>query len=154
MTAEPKGSSTSSNDAGASLTSFKQSQLIRKKDFVKIKNRPCKVVFVHSFKNGKHGHAVIRLDGIDIFTNKKLTCHFPSGTPVETIPVKRSIYDVLEVDGDYVTILCDDGSTRDIKADHEILSALEKGIANDNIMTITMVSALGTDLVIDAKAAE
>ena len=28
---------------------------IRKKDFVKIKNRPCKVVFVHSFKNGKHG---------------------------------------------------------------------------------------------------
>ncbi|KAG5242275.1 eukaryotic translation initiation factor family protein [Salix suchowensis] len=44
-------------DAGASKTYPQQAGNIRKSGYIVIKNRPCKVVEVSTYKTGKHGHA-------------------------------------------------------------------------------------------------
>merc|ERR1719326_2114838 len=80
-----------------------------------IKGHPCKCVEVSTSKTGKHGHAKAHIVAVDIFTGKKMEDLCPCSHNLEVPFVKRTEYQVLDVDADsgVVCLLTADGGTKD-----------------------------------------
>merc|ERR1711877_87974 len=80
-----------------------------------IKGHPCKCVEVSTSKTGKHGHAKAHIVALDIFTAKKLEDLCPSSHNVDVPFVKRTEFQVLDVNFDTgeVSLLKADGSPKD-----------------------------------------
>merc|ERR1712050_69282 len=88
---------------------------IRKGSHLMIKGHPCKCVEVSTSKTGKHGHAKAHIVAIDIFTGKKLEDLCPSSHNMDIPFVKRTEYQLLNVDEDSgeVSLLEENGDTKD-----------------------------------------
>jgi len=140
-------------DAGASNTFPLQCSALRKGGFVMIKGRPCKIVEMSTSKTGKHGHAKVHMVALDIFTGKKLEDICPSTHNMEVPNVKRKDYQLIGVEDDFLTLMDDNGDTRDdLKCpDDEIGEEIRAAIADEKDIMCTVLSALKEECVIATK---
>merc|ERR1712150_414645 len=141
-------------DAGASATFPMQCSALRKGGFVMIKNRPCKIVEMSTSKTGKHGHAKVHLVALDIFTGKKLEDICPSTHNMLVPNVKRQDYQLIGLDDDFLSLMDDNGDTRDdLKCpDDEVGNEIREAIDNEKEILVTSLSAVGEEAVIATKA--
>lgn len=140
-------------DAGASATFPMQCSALRKGGFVMIKNRPCKIVEMSTSKTGKHGHAKVHMVALDIFTGKKLEDICPSTHNMEVPNVKRKDYQLIDVEDDYLSLMDDNGDTRnDLKCpDNDIGKTIKDDLAEEKEILCTVLSAVGEECVIATK---
>ena len=120
-----------------------------------LKNFPCKVVDMAISKTGKHGHAKASITGIDIFTSKKYEEVLPTSHTVQSFVPKRLIYQVINLDGNQLSLMGSDNETRDdldLPGDDEELSTMITNMFNkgENI-SVTILSAIGKEKVVECK---
>ncbi len=145
----------SGTTAGASDVFPSEAGQIKKGGYIMIKGRPCKVVNVSTSKTGKHGHAKANFTAIDIFNGKKVEDVVPTTHTTYVPNVNRSEYQLLDIEDGFVSLLKEDGETRDdLKLpdypegfDQEILKAYEDGKS----LSISVLSACGIDQIIAYK---
>ncbi|XP_005090312.2 eukaryotic translation initiation factor 5A-1 [Aplysia californica] len=141
-------------DAGASLSFPLQCSALRKGGFVNIKQRPCKIVDLHSFKVGKHGHAKVSITGLDVFTEKRFQIVHPSSHSLDVPVVTRTDYLLVDI-GQYMSLMDDKGHLRaDLKApDDEHGQLMRDKIAGntDESILVTVLSAMGEEIVVGVK---
>ncbi|KAI8911187.1 hypothetical protein PhCBS80983_g01314 [Powellomyces hirtus] len=141
--------------AGASLTYPIQCSALRKNGHVVIKGRPCKIVDMSTSKTGKHGHAKVHLVAVDIFTGKKLEDLSPSTHNMDVPNVVRIEYPLLDVDDGFLSLMKDDGSTKDdIKVpDNDMGSKMEEEFHEGKELIVTVVAAMGEEHALSYKEA-
>ncbi|BAO38330.1 eukaryotic translation initiation factor 5A-2 [Kluyveromyces marxianus] len=141
--------------AGASLTFPMQCSALRKNGFVVIKGRPCKIVDMSTSKTGKHGHAKVHLVAIDIFTNKKLEDLSPSTHNMEVPVVKRTEYQLLDIDDGFLSLMNMDGDTKDdVRApEGELGDNMQAAFDEGKDLMVTIISAMGEEAAISFKEA-
>ena len=121
-----------------------------------IKGKPCKVISVSVSKTGKHGHAKCNFLATDIFTGKKLEDMIPS-THGTTVPVvKRSEWEIIDIEDDELTLMDEAGNQKtdlnlptypENMAD-EIRDAWNGG---ENSVMVTVQAAVGIEQIIAFK---
>ncbi|KAF7723452.1 Eukaryotic translation initiation factor 5A [Apophysomyces ossiformis] len=142
-----------SADAGASKTYPMQCSALRKNGHVVIKGRPCKIVDMSTSKTGKHGHAKVHLVAIDIFTGKKLEDLSPSTHNMDVPNVSRQEYALLNIDDGFLSLMLQDGSTKDdVKLpDGELGAKLQEEFDEGKELVVTVVSAMGEEHALSCK---
>ncbi|CCH46583.1 Eukaryotic translation initiation factor 5A [Wickerhamomyces ciferrii] len=142
-------------DAGSSLTYPMQCSALRKNGFVVIKNRPCKIVDMSTSKTGKHGHAKVHLVAIDIFTSKKLEDLSPSTHNMEVPNVRRSEYQLIDIDDGFLSLMTPDGDTKDdVRVpESEIGEQIQSQFDEGKDLLVTIISAMGEEAPIAVKEA-
>ncbi|TID14959.1 hypothetical protein CANINC_004630 [Pichia inconspicua] len=142
-------------DAGSSLTFPMQCSALRKNGHVVIKGRPCKIIDMSTSKTGKHGHAKVHLVATDIFTQKKLEDLSPSTHNMEVPVVKRSEYQLLDIDDGYLSLMNNDGDMKeDVRApEGELGEKLQADFDDGKELIVTIVSAMGEEACISYKEA-
>jgi translation initiation factor 5A len=143
-------------DAGASATIPMEAGQIKKGGYMMIKGKPCKVLSISVSKTGKHGHAKCNFLAVDIFTSKKYEDMIPS-THGTTVPiVNRSEWEVIDIDGEELTLMDEGGNQKtdlnlptvpDTLAE-EICTAWNGG---ENSVMVTVQAAVGIEQVIAFK---
>jgi len=131
-----------------------QASSLRKGSYMLIKDRPCKIVDMSISKTGKHGHAKVHFVATDIFTGKKLEDMAPSTHNVIVPNVKRTEYQVIDMDDEYVSVMEENGDTKEIRmpTDTDLLNKMNKCMENeDKMFYITVLTAMGEEAVVDAK---
>ncbi|CCD25811.2 translation elongation factor eIF-5A NDAI_0G00350 [Naumovozyma dairenensis CBS 421] len=142
-------------DAGSSATYPMQCSALRKNGFVVIKGRPCKIVDMSTSKTGKHGHAKVHLVAIDIFTSKKLEDLSPSTHNMECPVVKRTEYQLLDIDDGYLSLMTMDGETKDdVKMpEGELGETMRAAFDEGKDLMVTIIAAMGEEAAISFKEA-
>ncbi|AAS53727.1 AFR356Cp [Eremothecium gossypii ATCC 10895] len=142
-------------EAGASLTYPMQCSALRKNGFVVIKGRPCKIVDMSTSKTGKHGHAKVHLVAIDIFTGKKLEDLSPSTHNMEVPVVKRTEYQLLDIDDGFLSLMTMDGETKDdVRApDGELGETMQASFDEGKDLMVTVITSMGEEAAISFKEA-
>ncbi|CAR21938.1 Eukaryotic translation initiation factor 5A [Lachancea thermotolerans] len=142
-------------DAGSSLTFPMQCSALRKNGFVVIKGRPCKIVDMSTSKTGKHGHAKVHLVAIDIFTGKKLEDLSPSTHNMDVPNVKRTEFQLLDIDDGYLSLMTMEGDTKDdVRApEGELGDQIQSGFDEGKDLMVTIISAMGEEAAISCKEA-
>ena len=132
-----------------------QCSALRKNGFVVIKGRPCKIVDMSTSKTGKHGHAKVHLVALDIFTGKKLEDLSPSTHNMEVPVVKRTEYQLLDIDDGYLSLMTNDGETKDdVKApEGELGEQLQTAFDEGKDLMVTIITAMGEEAAISFKEA-
>jgi len=121
-----------------------------------IKNRPCKIVDMSTSKTGKHGHAKVHLVAIDIFTGKKLEELCPSTHNMDVPNVRRQEYQLIDIDDDFLSLMTDDGSTKDdVKLpDNDLGKKINKAFKEEGKeLNVIILSAMGEETATDFKEA-
>jgi len=139
--------------AGASKTYPQQCSALRKGGHVMIKGRPCKIVEMSTSKTGKHGHAKVHMVALDIFTGKKLEDICPSTHNMDVPNVVRKDLQLVDIDGDYLSLMDDSGDTRDdIKVPEDDLGAeIRERFGNDEGLIISVLSAMDEEVCVAVK---
>ncbi|KAL2887117.1 Eukaryotic translation initiation factor 5A-2 [Ceratocystis lukuohia] len=143
-------------DAGASETYPMQCSALRKNGYVMIKQRPCKIVDMSTSKTGKHGHAKVHLVAIDIFTGKKLEELCPSTHNMEVPIVKRSEWQLINIDDDeYMSLIDDSGASKDdLKIpDSDVGAKIKAMWEEEKDIIVVIQKAVNEEIAIDAKEA-
>ncbi|XP_068700266.1 eukaryotic translation initiation factor 5A-1-like [Montipora capricornis] len=142
-----------SADSGASKCYPQQCSALRKNGHVLIKGRPCKIVEMSTSKTGKHGHAKVHLVGIDIFTQKKYEDICPSTHNMDVPIVTRKDYTLANIEEGYVTLLSDNGDTReDLKLpDGDLGKEIQAKFDNEESVLLTVLTSMGEEAVIAQK---
>ncbi|CAO3669277.1 hypothetical protein G6F70_002027 [Rhizopus microsporus] len=144
-----------SADAGASKTYPMQCSALRKNGHVVIKGRPCKIVDMSTSKTGKHGHAKVHLVGIDIFTGKKYEDISPSTHNMDVPNVVRNEYQLINIDDGYLSLMTQDGATKDdVKLpEGELGEQIERDFDEGKDLIVTVVSSMGEEHALAVKEA-
>jgi len=142
-------------DAGSSATYPMQCSALRKNGFVVIKGRPCKIVDMSTSKTGKHGHAKVHLVTLDIFTGKKLEDLSPSTHNLEVPFVKRTEFQLLDIDDGFLSLMTPDGETKDdVRApEGELGSQIQDAFDEGRDLNVTIIAAKGEEAAISFKDA-
>ena len=142
-------------DAGSSLTYPMQCSALRKSGFVCIKGRPCKIIDMSTSKTGKHGHAKVHLVATDIFTGKKLEDLSPSTHNMECPNVKRTEYQLLDIDDGFLSLMNMDGDTKDdVKApEGELGDQIQAAFDEGRDINVTIIAAMQEEAAISFKDA-
>merc|ERR1719401_3090090 len=157
-------------DAGSSQTYPQQAGEIKKGSHLMIKGRPCKCIEVSTSKTGKHGHAKAHIVALDIFTSKKYEDLCPTSHNLEVPFVKRTEYQVLEVNDEGAVSLLepgDDGTTKDdlnlptvvqqgepTEDDVKVSDELKKGLDDGKTVTAIVQAACGIEKIIQVKVSD
>lgn len=146
-------------DAGSAGIEKVSAGSLKKGDLVMIKDHPCKVVSFSTAKTGKHGSAKAMVSGIDIFTSNKHECTFSTGDTVDAPIMKRTEYNLINIDDeDFATLLLDSGETKeDLKVpnDEWLKDVTERirTIFNDGKKEcmVTVIGAMGQEKIIAVR---
>lgn len=131
----------------------KQSSSVKQGGHLVINGRPCKVVCVTTSKTGKHGGAKNHFQAVDIFTGKFHTYLSSTTDRVDVPVVRKDTYTLMAVQDGFMSLLQADGGVKEslrlpqTQLGNDILSAQEE----DREVTITVVSAMGEEMVHDYK---
>ena len=123
-----------------------------------IKGRPCKVINISVSKTGKHGHAKCNFTATDIFTGKKLEDMVPS-THGTTVPiVNRSDWEVIDIDGDELTLMDEGGNQKTDLNLPTFPEDMADGIRDawdggENSVIVTVQAAVGIEQIVAYKKA-
>jgi len=145
-----------STDAGASATIPMEAGQIKKGGHMMIKGKPCKVLSISVSKTGKHGHAKCNFVATDIFTGKKYEDMIPS-THGTTVPVvNRSEWEIIDIDGDELTLMDEGGNQKTDLNLPTYPESLAEDIRNAwddgaNSVIVTVQAAVGIEQVIAYK---
>lgn len=117
---------------------------------------PCKIMELSKAQPGKHGHAKMHLIGLDVFTGRKHEDICPTKESIEVPVLKRTDYQLVNVDADFLELMDQAGRLRDDVRCHSLEKQLEKEISqmwgkNQDII-ITLLEGMGQVKVISAKA--
>ena len=135
-----------------SKTFPQQCSALRNNGYVVIKSRPCKIVEMSTSKTGKHGHAKVHLVALDIFTGKKYEDICPSTHNMNVPHVSRKDYQLVNIDGGYLSLMDDSGDTKDlICPDNDIGKKIIEKFANDDTFLVTVLKALEEEAAIAVK---
>ena len=108
-------------------------------------------------KTGKHGHAKCKFTAVNIFNGNKLEMLESSTHNVNVPNVNRSEWQLLDItDEDYLSLMDSDGNMReDIKLplDDAVAKPIRENFDNGDDLLITILSAMGTEQVMDSKKA-
>lgn len=121
-----------------------------------IKGKPCKVLNISVSKTGKHGHAKCNFTATDIFTGKKYEDMIPS-THGTTVPiVNRSEWEIIDIDGDELTLMDEAGNQKtdlNLPTYPETLAAeiTEAWAGGENSVMVTVQSAVDIEQIISYK---
>lgn len=121
-----------------------------------IKGKPCKVLSISVSKTGKHGHAKCNFTATDIFTGKKYEDMIPS-THGTTVPiVNRSEWEVIDIDGDELTLMDEGGNQKtdlNLPTYPENLAAeiIDAWNGGENSVMVTVQSAVNIEQIIAFK---
>jgi len=139
--------------AGASKTYPQQCSALRKGGHVMIKGRPCKIVEMSTSKTGKHGHAKVHMVALDIFTGKKLEDICPSTHNMDVPNVVRKDLQLIDIDGDFLSLMDDMGETRDdIKIpEGELGDEIKERFGNDEGLLISVLAAMDEECAVAVK---
>ncbi|XP_060939424.1 eukaryotic translation initiation factor 5A-2-like [Limanda limanda] len=139
--------------SGASTTYPVQCSTLRKNGFVMIKDRPCKIVEMSTSKTGKHGHAKVHLVGLDLFTQKKCEDLCPSTHNLDVPHVNRKEFEVVCVVDGFLTLMDDNGDTReDLKVpEGKLGDEIEERVDAGESVRVTVLEAIGEEHVISCK---
>ena len=86
---------------------------LKKGGYVVIKGHPCKVADLSTSKTGKHGHAKISIVAIDVLTGKKYEDMAPTSHNVNVPVITRNDYQVVALDGDFLSLMDANGNMKD-----------------------------------------
>ncbi|KAJ5746533.1 Nucleic acid-binding OB-fold [Penicillium odoratum] len=144
-----------SADAGASTTYPMQCSALRKNGHVVIKGRPCKIIDMSTSKTGKHGHAKVHLVATDIFTGKKLEDLSPSTHNMDVPHVQRREYTVLDIEDGFLSLLTEDGDTKDDckVPEGDVGKKLQTLLDEGKDVNVIVQTAMGEEMCIEAKEA-
>eukprot|EP01068_Selenidium_serpulae_P019025 Selendium_serpulae@DN6503_c0_g1_i4.p3 len=146
--------------SGASECVPIQAGSVRKGGHVMLKGKPCKVVEYSTSKTGKHGHAKAHIVGIDIFTGKKYEDMCPTSHNMEEPVIKRTELQLIDIqDGDFVTLLSDNGDTRndvrlprDQDGQHDDVAKQVMDMSGkDKSILVTLLGACSQEKIVAAK---
>ncbi|TIA93588.1 hypothetical protein E3P99_00060 [Wallemia hederae] len=142
-------------DAGAALTYPAQCSALRKNGHVVIKGFPCKIVDMSTSKTGKHGHAKVNLVATDIFTGKKYEDVSPSTHNMDVPNVKRTEYQLVNIDDGYLNLLLPSGDSKDdVKVpEGEMGEKLEADFNEGKDLMVSILSAMGQEACVSYKEA-
>merc|ERR1711879_317801 len=141
-------------DAGASAAFPMQCSALRKNGFVMIKGRPCKIVEMSTSKTGKHGHAKVHLVALDIFTGKKYEDICPSTHNMSVPNVSRKDFQLVDIDGDSLSLMDDSGETKDdmdLPTKEDLRKEIKTKFDNGENFLVTVLSAMGEEQVVGTK---
>ncbi|XP_078796984.1 eukaryotic translation initiation factor 5A-1 isoform X1 [Oryzias latipes] len=143
----------STADAGASTTFPMQCSALRKNGFVMLKGRPCKIVEMTTSKTGKHGHAKVHLTGLDIFTQKKYEDICPSTHNMDVPNVIRKDYQAIDVSDGFLSLMDDNGETReDLKVpEGDLGKEIIKKISNGELFMVSVLKAVDEEQIVGTK---
>ena len=121
-----------------------------------IKGKPCKVLNISVSKTGKHGHAKCNFTAVDIFTGKKLEDMIPSTHGTMVPIVNKSEWEVIDIDGDELTLMDEGGNQKtdlNLPAFPETLAdeIREAWSGGENQVMVTVQAAVGIEQVIAYK---
>lgn len=125
-----------------------------------IKGKPCKILSISVSKTGKHGHAKCNFLAVDIFTGKKLEDMIPSSHGTTVPIVKRTDWEIIDIDEDDHVTLMDEGGNQKTdlnlptvpeKMAHEIREAWAEG---ENVVAVSVQAAVGIEQIIAFKVVE
>merc|ERR1711973_129425 len=140
--------------SNASLTVPKQCSALRKNEFVMIKGHACKIVDMSTSKTGKHGHAKVHMVALDIFDGKKYEDICPSTHNMECPTVKRTEYQLIDMDDEgFVTLMDDNGETRDdLQAtDPEVAKQIREKVDAGEDALVCVLKAIGKEMIMSMK---
>mmetsp|Transcript_18572 Transcript_18572/g.55062 ORF Transcript_18572/g.55062 Transcript_18572/m.55062 type:complete len:146 (-) Transcript_18572:80-517(-) len=138
-----------------------QASACRKNGFLMIKGHACKIVEMSTSKTGKHGHAKVKFTAVDIFDNSKHEMIESSTHNVDIPNVKRTEWQLLDIDDDGFLSLMDVNSADqkdDIKIKGDEVGDLirdcwtksQEGDDPQDVM-VTILNAIGKEQAIDGK---
>lgn len=147
-------------DAGAAHTYPSEAGALRKGGHVLLKGFPCKITEISISKTGKHGHAKAAITGNDIFTGKKKEDMCPTSHNMEVPNVFKNEFTLCNVDEDTgaVDVLLENG---ELKSDlnlpdateelQKVAESIKTMFAAGDDVRITVLSAMGKEMIVDAK---
>ncbi len=112
-----------------------------------IKDKPCKVIDMSTFKTGKHGPAKIHFIAVDIFTGKKCEELCASTNNVHVPNINRHEYILVDImDDDFCS--CLDTKQGETKDDLELPEGdmgkkIRQAFDDGKEVTLTVLSAMG-----------
>merc|ERR1719491_605748 len=143
-------------DAGASDTIPCEAGQVKKGGYMMIKGKACKIISISVSKTGKHGHAKCNFLATYIFTGKKLEDMVPS-THGTTVPiVKREDWELIDIDGDEVTLMDEGGNQKTDLNLPTYPDSMAKDIINtwdggENSVIVTVQAAVGIEQIVAWK---
>eukprot|EP00353_Schmidingerella_taraikaensis_P006439 CAMPEP_0185580370 /NCGR_PEP_ID=MMETSP0434-20130131/16267_1 /TAXON_ID=626734 ORGANISM="Favella taraikaensis, Strain Fe Narragansett Bay" /NCGR_SAMPLE_ID=MMETSP0434 /ASSEMBLY_ACC=CAM_ASM_000379 /LENGTH=165 /DNA_ID=CAMNT_0028198607 /DNA_START=26 /DNA_END=523 /DNA_ORIENTATION=+ len=155
-------------DAGASDTYPIRAGEVKKGSHVVIKGHPCKVIDYSTSKTGKHGHAKAKIVALDVFTHRKYEDICPTSHNMTAPNVKRTEWQLLDISDGFASLMDpESGETleslklppdetadldEEVKAYQKLIEEFEAG---EKDIMVTVVSAMGTDMILSQyKATE
>lgn len=108
-----------------------------------LRSRPCKITDMTITKTGKHGHAKAHFKGYDVFhPGKKYEDNQPTTHTMQQPTLIQSTFDLLDIDDGYLTLMGDDGETReDLKLpDNEIGQKIKQLFEADEELCVSVLS--------------
>jgi translation initiation factor 5A len=122
--------------------------------YVILKTFPCRVVNVDHVKTGKHGHAKVVTTGIDIFTSKKYEDSFPASHSVPSFVPKKVQYQVVNIEGEELSLLSDDNTMRNdlnLPEDEELAKNIKSLFESGENILVMVLSAVGKEQIMECK---
>merc|ERR1712135_168205 len=140
--------------SGAAESIPVQASALRRGQHVLIKDHPCKIVDMSSSKTGKHGHAKIHFVALDIFDGKKYEDICPSTHNMECPIVKRTEYQLIDIDDEgFCSLMDDTGETRDdLKPlEPEVEKQIREKVDAGEDALVCVLKAIGQEMIMSMK---